>query len=76
MVMSSFTGLGAAAQLTQGFVDEGVTKKNVALAGLTVVGLGATDDIIRLGTTNADGIAALAQNSGRVGLTGEKTRSC
>lgn len=53
-VMSGFTGVGGIAQLTQAVVDDGATKTNVAMAGLTVVGLGATDDIVRLADEAGD----------------------
>ncbi|HEX8411235.1 MAG TPA: RHS repeat-associated core domain-containing protein [Thermoanaerobaculia bacterium] len=48
-LLSGVTVVGGVAQATQALVDSGPTKTNLAMAGLTVVGLGATDDIVRLG---------------------------
>jgi hypothetical protein len=64
MIASGFTGVGSVAQLTQAFVDDGASKKNVAMASLTLVGLGATDDLVRLGRLADDfqsGVTALRQ---------------
>ena len=47
-LMSSVTVVGGVAQATQALVDSGPTRTNLAMAGLTAVGLGATDDIVRL----------------------------
>ena len=48
-VMASFTGVGAAAQLTQSFMEHGATKTNVAIAGMTALHLGAVDELATLG---------------------------
>jgi RHS repeat-associated protein len=62
-VLSAFTGIGGAAQLTQAFVDDGATKTNLALAGLTVVGLGGVDDIARLAGTTADAASVIRRTA-------------
>lgn len=61
-LMSDFTGVGSAAQLTQAFIEKGPTKTNIAIAGLTLIGLGASDDLIRLGATEADNVGAIARS--------------
>ncbi len=55
-IVSGFTGVGGIAQVAQSLLDDGTTKANIAMAGLTVVGLGATDDIARLGTLTDEAV--------------------
>jgi len=48
-VLASFTPVGAAAQVTHAVIEQGATKKNVAMAGLIALHLGATEELVTLG---------------------------
>jgi RHS repeat-associated protein len=53
LMMSTLTGVGAAAQVTQALTTDGATKTNVTMAGLTLLRLGWADDVVRLSKTSA-----------------------
>ncbi|HVR39063.1 MAG TPA: Ig-like domain-containing protein [Thermoanaerobaculia bacterium] len=70
-VMSSFTGVGLAAQLTQSYMENGVTTKNVIFTALAVAHLGWTDSLVTLdsaanATNTIRTATAVADNASRL----------